>query len=261
MAKQQKAPKGSLVEVSRRVGVSIATASRVLNQLEPSGRREDPREGPRGRRGARLLPERPRPRPRDPAQPDHRGDRQRHRRSLLRGDHPRDRGRGAKAGYLTIVCNADRRTELEEAQLRVLIDYHAEGASRAAATPTTSAARSSPAGRPRALPGHECTSLATRDFDCPRVLVDNRAAAYDLTDYVISLDHRRLAFVGGPAGLHTSRQLDRFRAAAERAGLRKRRPLRRRLHLRPGARRAADAAGDGPARCRGRRQRRDRDRR
>ena len=45
-------------------------------------------------------------------------------------------------------------------------------------------------------------------------------AAYDLTDYLISLGHRRIAFVGGPAGLHTSRQrLDGFRAAVERAGL------------------------------------------
>jgi LacI family transcriptional regulator len=63
-------------------------------------------------------------------------------------------------------------------------------------------------------------SLATRDLDCPRVLVDNRAAAYDLTDYVISLGHRRLAFIGGPAGLYTSSQrLEGFRGAAERAGL------------------------------------------
>jgi LacI family transcriptional regulator len=52
------------------------------------------------------------------------------------------------------------------------------------------------------------------------VLVDNRAAAYDLTDYLISLGHRRIAFIGGPEGLHTSGQrLAGFRAAMESAGL------------------------------------------
>ena len=43
-----------------------------------------------------------------------------------------------------------------------------------------------------------------RDLDCPSVLVDNRAAAREATEHLLALGHRRIAFVEGPAGLHTS---------------------------------------------------------
>ena len=63
-------------------------------------------------------------------------------------------------------------------------------------------------------------ALAGRDFPCRRVLFDNRAAAYDITDYVISLGHRRIAFILGPEGLHTSRERrDGFDAAMREHGL------------------------------------------
>ena len=113
---------------------------------------------------------------------------------------------GAKAGYLTIVCNADRRTELEQAQMRLLTDYHAEGvifAGSGYADDERGAELAALVDRARSR-GMNVLSLATRDFECPRVLVDNHAAAYDLTDYLISLGQRRIAFIGGPAGLHTS---------------------------------------------------------
>ena len=129
---------------------------------------------------------------------------------------------GAKAGYLTIVCNADRRTELEQEQLRLLTDYHAEGvifAGSGYADDERGTELAALVDRARSR-GMNVLSLATRDFDCPRVLVDNRAAAYDLTDYLISLGHRWIAFIAGPPGLHTSAQrLAGFQAAMERAGL------------------------------------------
>ena len=62
-------------------------------------------------------------------------------------------------------------------------------------------------------------ALAVRDFDCPSVLVDNRAAARDATEHLLELGHRRIAFVEGPAGLHTSaHRLEGFRAAMPAAG-------------------------------------------
>jgi LacI family transcriptional regulator len=129
---------------------------------------------------------------------------------------------GAKAGYLTMVCNADRRTELEQEQLRVLIDYHAEGvifAGSGYAVDEQGDALAELVGRARSR-GMTVLSLATRDFDSPRVLVDNRAAAYDLTDYLISLGHRRIAFIRGPERLHTSLQrLAGFTDAMAAAGL------------------------------------------
>ena len=37
-------------------------------------------------------------------------------------------------------------------------------------------------------------------------MVDNRAAARDLTDYLVSLGHRTIGFVAGPAGLRSARE-------------------------------------------------------
>jgi LacI family transcriptional regulator len=222
MTEKSKPPKGSLAEVSRRAGVSIATASRVLNQSDHPvaqttrdkvlAAAEELGYSPSALARALVT-----------------------QRSRIIGVIVGDivdpyfaeitRGIedvGAKAGYLTIVCNADRRTELEQEQMRLLIDYHAEGVIFAG-----SGYAGDERGRDLAAlvdrardRGMSVLSLATRDFAGPRVLVDNRAAAYDLADYLISLGHRRIAFIGGPEGLHTSHQrLAGFSAAMEEAGL------------------------------------------
>ena len=222
MTDSKRPPKGSLTEVSRRAGVSIATASRVLNRSShpvANGTRE------RVLAAAEELGYSPSALARALVT----------QRSRIIGVIVGDivdpyfaeitRGIedvGAKAGYLTIVCNADRRTELEQEQLRLLTDYHAEGvifAGSGFADDERGADLAALVDRARSR-GMNVLSLATRDFDCPRVLVDNQAAAYDLTDYLISLGQRRIAFIGGPPGLHTSGQrLAGFRAAMDRAGL------------------------------------------
>jgi LacI family transcriptional regulator len=62
-------------------------------------------------------------------------------------------------------------------------------------------------------------ALAVRDLDCPSVLVDNRGAARDATEHLLGLGHRRIAFVEGPAGLHTSvHRREGFEAAIAAAG-------------------------------------------
>jgi LacI family transcriptional regulator len=215
-------PKGSLAEVSRRAGVSIATASRVLNRSEHPvadatrdrvlAAAEDLGYSPSALARALVT-----------------------RRSGIIGVVVGDivdpyfaeitRGVedvGAKAGYMTIVCNADRRTELEQEQLRLLTDYHAEGvifAGSGFADDERGAGLAALVERARAR-GVNVLSLAVRDFAGPRILVDNRTAAYDIADYMISLDHRRIAFVRGPDGLHTSRlRLEGFQTALESAGL------------------------------------------
>ena len=126
-----------------------------------------------------------------------------------------------RAGYMTIVFSADRRTELEIEQLAVLSDYHAEGVIFAG-----SGYLEDPRGDDLAVAvararerGISVLALAMRDFDCPRIVADNRAAAYDITDYVLSLGHRRVAYIGGPPGLYASRdRLEGFRSAMTDAG-------------------------------------------
>ena len=61
-------------------------------------------------------------------------------------------------------------------------------------------------------------ALAMRTFDCPRSCPTTRGAAYDITDYVLSLVHRRVVYISGPAGLYASRhRLHGFREAASDA--------------------------------------------
>jgi LacI family transcriptional regulator len=213
---------GSLAEVARQAGVSIATASRVVN-----GSSHPVSEATRERvlDAARELGYSPSALARALVT----------RRSRIIGVVVGDivdayfaevtRGVediAARAGYMTIVCNADRRTEIEIDQLALLSDYHAEGVIFAGSgfldDPRGGELAAAVArARDRKI---SVFALAMRDLDCPRILADNRAAAYDITDYVLSLGHRRIAYINGPAGLYSSRdRLEGFRQATAHAGV------------------------------------------
>jgi len=120
------------------------------------------------------------------------------------------------------VCNADRHTEAELAHLRTLRDYQAAGVVFASSGfaddergPELAAAVADMTEQ-----GSTVVALARRDFECLHAVVDNRAAAYDITDYVASLGHKRIAFVDGPPGLYTSAlRREGFEAAMRDAGL------------------------------------------
>lgn len=124
-------------------------------------------------------------------------------------------------GHLTMVCNTDRRPAAELAHLDVLRDYHAAGVVFAGSgyeqAAEASALRAAVADLQER--GSVVVALAVRDLDCPSVLVDNRAAARAATEHLLELGHRRIAFVEGPAGLHTSvHRLEGFRTAIAAAG-------------------------------------------
>ena len=211
----------SLADISRRAGVSVATASRVLNGSshpvsEATRRRVLEAADELGYRPSELA------------------------RALVKrtsrivgvivGDivdpYFAEIARGvedvaARDGHLTMVCNADRRPAAELAHLGVLRDYHAAGVVFAGSgyehVAEGAALRSAVADLVAA--GSRVVALAARDLDCPSVLVDNRAAARDVTEHLLALGHRRIAFVEGPAGLHTSAlRLAGFREAVGAAG-------------------------------------------
>ena len=156
-----------------------------------------------------------------------------------------------RMGHLVMVCNADRRPEAELEYVRALREYHAvghrvRGQRRARRPANARSPRSVAAARER---GARVVALAHREFDALRVGVDNAAAAYDVTDYLISLGHRRIAFVEGPQGLYTSAErLRRLPRRDGRRGAGRRPALPRRLRLR--GRRGRRAGGCSPAgRC------------
>jgi LacI family transcriptional regulator len=209
-------PSGSLANVAKAAGVSIATASRVLNgSAHPVS--EPTRE--RVLDAARELGYSPSALARALVTQRSRiigvmvGDIQdAYFAEITRGVEDI----AGRAGYMTIVCNADRRTEIEVAQLGVLCDYHAEGIVFAGSGYIDDPHGGELGGaveRARER-GIRVLALAKRDFECPRIVADNRSAAYDITDYVLSLGHRRIAFIAGPPGLYASRdRLEGYRDA------------------------------------------------
>ena len=211
----------SLADISRRANVSIATASRVLNgsshpvsdatrtrvlaAAEELGYRPSELARALVKRTSRIV-------------------------GVIVGDivdpyfaeiaHGVDHVAGA-AGHLTMVCNTERRPEAELAHLGVLLDYHAAGVVFAGSgyeNAAEAAALRSVVEDMQAR-GSAVVALAARDLDCPSVLVDNRAAARDATEHLLGLGHRRIAFVEGPPGLHTSaHRLEGFEEAMAAAG-------------------------------------------
>lgn len=127
-----------------------------------------------------------------------------------------------RMGYLVMVCNADHRVEAEIEYVRALRDYHAEGLVFAGSGAPGAGANDELATQVEAARsrGARVVALAHRDFPALHVGVDNVAAAYDVTDYLISLGHRRIAFVEGPPELYTSEERrSGFSAAMAAAGL------------------------------------------
>lgn len=212
----------SLAEVSRAAGVSIATASRVLNgsahpvsaetrarvllAAEQVGYARSALARALVARTSRLI-------------------------GVIVGDivnpyfAPIARGIddvATQAGFLTMVANADRRTLVELDQLRAIREYRAAGvifAGSGYVEDDLGEALREGVRRAREQ-GVRVITLSERGLDCPTIAYDNRAVGYDVTDYLISLGHRRIAFVDGPEGLYaTLQRAEGFCAAMRDAGL------------------------------------------
>ena len=211
----------SLADISQRAGVSIATASRVLN-----GSSHPVSEATRSRvlAAADELGYRPSELARALVKRTSRIV------GVIVGDivdpYFAEIARGvedvsAGLGHLTMVCNAERRPAAELAYLDVLRDYHAAGVVFAGSGYEVAAEAVALRAAVEELQscGSVVVALAVRDLDCPSVLVDNRAAARDATEHLLALGHRRIAFVEGPEGLHTSvHRREGFDAAIAAAG-------------------------------------------
>ncbi len=238
----------SLADISRRANVSIATASRVLNgsshpvsdatrdrvlaAAEELGYRPSELARALVKRTSRII-------------------------GVIVGDivdpYFAEIARGVDdvagpAGHLTMVCNAERRPDAEIAHLGVLLDYHAAGVIFASSGYEDGGEGMRAAVRELQAGGSVVVALAARDLDCPSVLVDNRGAARDVTEHLLGLGHRRIAFVEGPPGLHTSaHRLEGFEEAMAAAGAEPTR-LRGGFEYEAGGAAAAEllAAGDLP---------------
>ena len=213
----------SLVDVARLAEVSVATASRVLN-----GSRHPVSEETRTRvvSAARTLGYTPNGTA----------------RALVTGrttiigmivgditdPYFSEITRGAddvarKHGFLTMICNADGKADMELAHVRAMNSFPAAGIIFAGSGRISddkvehdlaeNVARA-------ASSGTRVVALAKRSFESTRILIDNVASCRDMTRYLISIGHRRIAFIEGPPDLYTSRdRFHGFEQAMSEAGL------------------------------------------
>ncbi|WP_245916829.1 LacI family DNA-binding transcriptional regulator [Nocardioides gansuensis] len=127
----------------------------------------------------------------------------------------------SRAGYLTIVCNADRKIDVEVEQMTLMRHYSAAGVifagsgfiggDHARLAGLVKAARDD---------GITVVSLGRREIEADVVTYDNEAAAHDLTVSLIASAHKRIVLVGGLPGVYAAedRKLGYLRAMDE-AGL------------------------------------------
>lgn len=209
-------------DVAKRAGVSITTASRVLNNVDYPVAAATRR---RVEEAARQLHYSPSALARALVT----------RRSgivgVLVGDmvdpYFAEIARGVedaarRAGYLVVVCNTDREPATERRYVATLSDYHvdalifvggdviAPGEQRKLKQQLGIASKR----------GTLAVACAGEHAGLPAIDIDHRAAARDMTEYLISLGHQRIGFIGGRRDVSTAVQREAgFRAAMSAAGL------------------------------------------
>jgi LacI family transcriptional regulator len=205
-----------IVDVARKAGVSITTASRVLNNVDYPVAAATRRRVEAAARELRYSPS---------ALARALVTRRSGIVGVLVGDmvdpYFAEIARGVedtarRAGYLVAVCNTDRDPQTERRYVTTLSDYHVDAlifiggdivsppVQRKLKQQLTLAARR----------GTLAVACAGEHAGLPTIDIDHRAAARDMTRYLINLGHRRIGFIGGPRDISTSGQREAgFRAA------------------------------------------------
>lgn len=111
-------------------------------------------------------------------------------------------------GYLTIICNTERDPGRELMYLRTLQDYRADGIIFASSSFETSNTAELVTAIVSSIQrrGAAIVSLSSTDLQAPSIQPDNLGGAYAITNHLIGLGHRRIAFIAGPEHLKVAEQ-------------------------------------------------------
>lgn len=122
----------------------------------------------------------------------------------------------SEAGYRVVLCNTDRSLQKTNAYLDTLVKTRVDGIIIAGGSSEGSI---SPALFEPYRP--EVVVVGRHDLDYPSVQIDNVGAARTVTDHLLDLGHRSIAFVAGPYASHTVQdRLAGYREALEQRGMR-----------------------------------------
>ena len=111
-----------------------------------------------------------------------------------------------RSGYLVIVCNADRDPATELSYLRTLLDYRVDGVILAGGGVLDEAYRQSHIQAVAQLEHHGSVVVALAEVAAPvpRVTIDNGGAAAMMTRHVVDLGHERIGVIAGPVQITTA---------------------------------------------------------
>jgi LacI family transcriptional regulator len=135
------------------------------------------------------------------------------------------------AGYSVLLCNSNDDAAQEQRHLHALFSRRVDGILLASTDPNSVGRREFGRNTPIVLfdripPGYEG----------PAVVIDNLDAAYEATRYLISLGHRKIAFISGRLDLSTGKdRAEGFRKAMEEAHLTIRADYFKRGDFKPGS--------------------------
>lgn len=214
---------GSLAEVAQRSGVSLSTASRVLNPGSTHAVSEVTRR--RVREVAEELDFHPNGIARSLQA----------RRSLLiaivvhdvRDPYFNECARAASdeaaaSGYLSVICNTDRDVQTELRYVQMLRQNRVAGIMFIGGGLESRTYQRDLARHLKAISGYggAAIALGPRGDRLPAEVPDNRGGARLATAHLLSLGHRDIAFLDGPARLRTSRERrDGYRKTLAKAGI------------------------------------------
>ena len=117
-------------------------------------------------------------------------------------------------GYSAILCTSDDDAIQERHQLAVLLSRRVDGILLASADSQAASH----------WPGHRDLSLVLIDrlppgFEASAVVIDNLRAAYEATQHLINIGHKRIAIITGPPDRSTAfERTEGFRRAMQEAG-------------------------------------------
>lgn len=119
-----------------------------------------------------------------------------------------------ESGYTVLLCNTQRDPANDQVYARYLIEQRVAGVLLPSVTPQSSApAQLAQAGIPFVF-----MNRTLRDWCAPAVLSDNLAGGYQMTEYLVELGHRQIAFIRGLPDTTTSqdRELGYRRCLSDR---------------------------------------------
>jgi LacI family transcriptional regulator len=109
-------------------------------------------------------------------------------------------------GFLVIVCNSDRRPDIELKYIQTLNDYRVDGLVFTGGGLTDSDYIARLTTLLAILRRRRCAivSLGRQVFPCVEVSSDNVGAAADAVGHLVNLGHRRICYVSGPEKITTT---------------------------------------------------------